>query len=61
MTKRSLQSRTSAPAGTGVDAAGPAAVICPSSTTTIAWRTAAAPVASKSVPQRIARIAIDRP
>jgi hypothetical protein len=54
MTKRSLQSSTSAPGGIGVDVTGPAAVIRPPSTTTTAWRTGAAPVASKSVPQRIA-------
>src|SRR5690349_9853588 len=57
ITKRSLQSSTSAPAWTGVDAAGPTAVIWPPSTTITAWRTGGAPVASKSVPQRMARSA----
>ncbi len=61
ITKRSLQSRTSAPAGTGVVAAGPMAVIRAPSTTTTAERTGAAPVPSNSVPQRIARSEAMRP
>ena len=55
ITKRSLQSSTAAPAGTGVVAAGPTAVIRAPSSTTTAARTGGAPVPSKSVPQRIAR------
>ena len=56
ITKRSLQSTASAPAGDGVVAAGPTAAMRPSVTTTAASRSGAAPVASNSVPQRITRV-----
>ena len=42
----------------GVEAAGPTALMRPSSTTTSAPRTGAPPVPSKSVPQRMAWTAI---
>ena len=57
ITKRSLQiERRRAPAGPAWSRRAPTAAMRPSSTTTTASRTGAAPVPSKSVPQRISRV-----